>query len=53
MKRFRLHFRPMSVADLIQTERPLDYERDPQRSPAHKAAREQLRRWRQLKHHLA
>lgn len=52
MKRFRLHFRPTSVADITQTNASLDYESD-QRPPVAKAAREQLRRWRQLKHHLA
>lgn len=52
MKRFRLQFRPMSVADILQADKPTEYEQD-QRRDVTKVMRNELRRWRQLKHHLA
>lgn len=52
MKRFRLQFRPVSVADILRTDKPLEYDNQ-QRPTANKGMRAELRRWRQLKHHLA
>lgn len=52
MKRFRLQFRPVSVADILRTDKPLEYEQDQRKAPT-KGVRAELRRWRQLKHHLA
>lgn len=52
MKRFRLQFRPVSVADILRTDKPLEYDAE-QRHPVTKGVRAELRRWRQLKHHLA
>jgi len=52
MKRFRLQFRPTAVKDMVNLDKTLEYERELRRS-AQRAARAELRKWRQLKHNLA
>jgi hypothetical protein len=52
MKRFRLQFRPVPVADILRTDKPLEYEQDTRRNVT-RVMRTELHRWRQLKHHLA